>query len=387
MGNSIITPSVIAKEALMQLENSICMGQIVHKAYKNEFVKVGNTVNIRKPVKFQAIDGATRQNQDVNESTTTIRIDKQKHVSWQFSSQDLTLSIEEYSERYIKPACIALGNQVDYDLCGLFVDVANNVGTAGTTPNTFATFANAGRKLDECAVPDDGNRHIVLDPAGAWSVADTVLRGLYNPGIVADAVKKGKLTDLANFQIWKNQNIQKFTGGSDHTTVTLDATGETGSVITLTGGSLKQGDIFTIANVYQVNPISRQSTGVLQQFVVTSAGTAQTTTVSIFPPIITSGAYQTVNTTGTSTAVVTVVGGDGATYTNNLAFHKNAFALVTVPLELPDGANFKARETYNNTSIRVIKDYDIDADAEIIRLDILYGVKTLYPDFACRMLG
>lgn len=389
MGNSVITPSVIAKEALMQLENSMCMAPLVHKAYKNEFVKKGNTVSIRKPVKFTAVDGSTRQNQDVNESTTTISIDKQKHVSWQFSSQDLTLSIEEYSERYIKPACIALGNQVDYDLCGLFIDVANAVGTAGTAPSTFATLANAAKKLDEFAVPDDGNRCLVLDPAGAWAFMDTTLSGKYNPGMVADAIRKGKIGDVANMQVWKNQNINKFTGCADVASVTTNAASQTGSTLIVTGltSAVAKGDVFTIDGLYAVNPVNRQSTGSLQQFVCTATTTATPTTLSIYPPIITSGAYQTVTGTQTATAAITFVNTASQVYTNNLAFHKNAFGLVMIPMELPDGAPFKARESYNNTSIRVIKDYDIDADVEIIRLDILYGIKTLYPELACRVLG
>ncbi len=101
MANSLITPSIIAKEALFNLENNIILGDKVHRQYKNEFVKIGNTVTIRRPVKFVVSDGAARVNQDVTETTTSIVIDQRKHVSWNFSSQDLTLTVFEYAERYI----------------------------------------------------------------------------------------------------------------------------------------------------------------------------------------------------------------------------------------------------------------------------------------------
>ena len=123
------------------------MGNLVHKDYKKEFIKVGATVSIRKPVQFVAADGATRVPQNVSESTTSITINQQEHVSWAFSSQDLTLTVEQYSERYIKPAMIALANKVDYDLCGLYKDLFMAVGTAGTAPSTFGTSAAlVGRK-------------------------------------------------------------------------------------------------------------------------------------------------------------------------------------------------------------------------------------------------
>lgn len=387
MANTLITPSIIAKEALMQLENSMVMGNLVHKDYKKEFTKVGSTVSIRKPIKFVASDGSTRVNQDASEATTSIVINKQKHVSWNFSSQELTLTIDDYSSRYIKPAMIALANQVDTDLCGLYSDVFNAVGTANTTPSAYSTLANAARRLDEEACPDDGSRVVVLDPAAAWTLAGSAtgsLLNVYNPGIVADVVRKGKLGDMANMAIHKSQNIRKHTPGSDLTTVTVNGASQTGSTLVAAGGNLNAGDVFTAAGCYAVNPVSRQSTGVLRQFVCTAAGT---TSLSIYPSIITSGAYQTCSASPTDSGAITVIGTASTEYTSNLAFHKNAFAMVMVPMELPDGAPFKARESYNNMSVRVIKDYDINTDVEIIRLDILYGVKTLFPELAVRILG
>jgi hypothetical protein len=386
MANTIVTPQIIAKEALMQLENSMVMGNLVHRDYKKEFVKVGSTVSVRKPVRFVASDGSTRVNQDATEATTSIIINKQKHVSWNFSSQELTLSIEEYSERYIKPAMIALGNQVDADLCGLYIDIFNAVGAANTTPSTYATIAAAARRLDEEACPDDGERVCVLDPAAAWTLASSAtgsMFNVFNPGIVSDVLRKGKLGDMANMQMFKSQNIKAHTPGSD-LSGTVNGVGQVGSTLVASSTSYKKGDIFTLATSNAVNPISRQSTGSLRQFVATADGT---TSLSIYPSIITSGAYQTVSVVPTDSGAITGIGTASTDYVNSLAFHKNAFALVMCPMELPDGAPFKARESYNNMSVRVIKDYDINSDTEIIRLDILYGVKTLFPELACRILG
>ena len=389
MGNTLITPSVIAKEALLQLENNVCMANLVHRDYKKEFVKVGSTVSIRKPVKFVASDGATRVNQDVSESTTSIVIDKQKHVSWEFSAVDLTLTIEEYSKRYIEPACIALANQVDRDLCGLYIDLYNSVGTVNSTPTAYTTFAAAARRLDEEAVPDDGKRVVVLDPAAAWSLignntAGSGITTLFNEEVVRKALREGYLGMLANMKTYKNQNISLHTPGSDFTTVTITTAGQTGSTITSAGGNFLKGDMFSIAAVNAVNPISRQSTGVVRNFVCTADGT---TSLSIRPSIISSGAYQTVNTTNLVNAVMTAIGTASTAYTNSLAFHKNCFALVMIPIELPDSCAFKGRETHNNLSIAVVKDFDIDTYKEVIRLDVLYGVKTIYPEFGVRILG
>lgn len=403
MANTIITPSIIAKEALMQLENNLVMGNNVHKEYKKEFVKVGSSVSIRKPVKFVASDGATRVNQDVEEATTTFSIDKRKHVSWKFSTNDLTMSIAEYSARYIKPAMIALANQVDADLCALYKNVFNFAGTAGTTPASFAALGGAARKLDECAVPDDGMRKLVLNPAARWSMADA-LKTTYNPGIASDMVRKGLLGQVANFEIFGDQNIKSHTkgtatgtplvnGGSQNVTYAASGSGGTSQSLVTDGwtnsvtGILKAGDKFTIAGVYSVNPISKVSTGNLQQFTVLadadSGASTGPATLSISPAIITSGPYQTVDAAPADNAAITVL----ASYAANLAFHQNAFGLVTCPLELPDGAAFKARESDNGLSVRVVKDYDITNDDEIIRLDILYGTKVLYPEMACVLLG
>ena len=212
MANTILTPSVIAKEALMQLENNLVMGNLVYREYVNEFKKIGDTVTIRGPVRFTVSDGAVISAlQDVTEPSLTLTIDKRKKVAWKFDSQELTLTVEEYSERYIKPACIALANQVDAALCGLYKDVFNAAGTAGTTPNSYASLGAAAQKLDEFAVPRD-NRRLVLNPAANWSMADA-LKGLHMPNDVRGFVRKGLLGEIADMEIYMDQNIYTHTKG------------------------------------------------------------------------------------------------------------------------------------------------------------------------------
>ena len=403
MADAIITPDIIAKEALMQLENNIVMGNLVHREYKKEFVKVGATVEVRKPVKFSVTDGATRNNQDVQEASTPFTIDKRKHVSWDFNTQDLTLSIEQYSERYIQPAMIALANQVDSDLLNLYRNVSQYVGTAGTTPSTFANLGAPAVRLDKGAVPSE-DRRLVLDPSAAFNVSD-MLKSLYNPELVKGAIRGKSMGPIAGLQTYMDQNVKTHTPGTWGATplvkgaaqnVTYAAAAHTyGSTsqtllvdgFTVTTGTAKAGDRFTLAGVYAINPVSKAALSTLQEFVVQVDATADgsgNASLVISPAIITSGAFQTVSAVPADNAVITPV---ITPYVANLAFHKNAFGLVTVPLAMPDGANWKARESHNGYSVRVVKDYDIENDVDIIRLDILYGVKALYPELASLLLG
>lgn len=414
MPNTLVTPSMIAKEALMQLENNLVMANQVHREYKKEFQGgQGSTVSIRKPVKFFTSDGATRVNQDVEEKTTNIVVDQRKHVSWNFTTQDLTLSIEEYSERYIKPAAITLANTVDRSLFNLYKNVWNATGTPGTTPGDYAAVATAAQRMDEMAVMSD-SRSMMLNPAAHYKVAgnQTTLEAVGAMG--KGAYEESKVGRVAKFDVFSTQNVQNHTvgvatgtplvnGGSQDVTYanavgtnwsqTLNTDGWTAS----TTGILKAGDVFTIDGVFAVNPVPGEgSTGktvmpYLQQFTVLADANSGATTgpaaLTISPPIITSGPFQTVSAAPADNAPITVLGTGGTAYPQNLGFHKNAFALVTVPLEMPDGAAFKARESHNGLSMRVVKDYDIDNDTDIIRLDILFGVKAIYPDLACRLVG
>lgn len=391
MANTIITPTIIAKEALMQLRNNLVMGNLVHREYKKEFVKKGATVNIRKPVKFTVTDGAALSVQNVTESNTSITIDKQKHVDWEFDTIDLTLTIEEYSDRYIKPAAIALANIVDNDLCGLYLDVPAAVGTAGTTPNTFKSLTDVGKKMAKLAIPVQG-RKVVLNPDANYDLADG-MKGFFEPVITKDILKEAALGRKAQFDIFMGQNIKTHTSGSDLGTPLVDGASQTGSSITTDGwtvsetGVLLKGDVITLAGVNSVNPVFPfDDTGDLMQFVVTadvnSDGSGDAT-IPIYPPITATTAYQTVTGSPADNAAIVPLVDHAA----NLAFVKQAFALVMIPKVVPDGVAFGHSMNYENISIRVLKVYDHDTDREVIRMDILYGVKTIYPELGCRLLG
>ena len=407
MANTIITPSIIAKEALYHLENNVIMGGKVHRQFKREFVKIGATVTIRKPVKFIVTDGATRSNQDVIEETTSIVINQRKHVSWSFSTQDLTLTIEEYAERYIKPAMIVLANSIDRKLCLEGADeFFNSVGTPGTVPADFAVLANTGQKMDEEPVPDDGYRCLILNPAARWGLAEgmggTGSGGIFNAEIVHGMVRRGRLGEIANFEIYGDQNIvNHLVGTHSGTPLVNDAAFSNDTVVIAfdamvgtVSNALRKGDVITIAGVNSVNDVSKEDSGALQQFVVqadvnTTAGAG---TMTVFPDLNdgstpATAAFQTVTALPADNAAIVIRGASAVSYPQNLAFHQNALALVTVPLELPDSAVFKARADWRGYSIRVIKDYDIDSDDEIIRLDILYGVKAIYRELGCRVWG
>ena len=369
--NTTLTADIIAAEAISILDNNCVMGNLVHRGYEEEFSKkvngytVGESISIRRPTDFTVRDGATASGQDVTEGKFTLSVDKQKGVDFAFTSQDLTLQIDKLSERIIKPAMVQLANQIDRDLLDLYKDVWNWVGTPGQTVNSYADFAKAPERLDLGAVFQD-DRAAVLSPTDQWGMLGSQT-ALYMQDVAKDAYRRGKLGMIGNVDTYSSQNVQTFTDGTrDNTTpvvkgasqtTTWAATKDTGTMTLLTDGwdaaaTIKQGAVFTIDGVYAVNPVTKATLPHLQQFVVRSNVTAHVTTTSsttltISPPIITSGAFQTVSAAAANDATITIMGTASTGYSQNMVFHKNAFSLVMVPMVAPPGAVDVARKSYN----------------------------------------
>jgi len=411
MSNSVLKIDVIAKEALMVLDNNLIMAKQVHRGLESEFgnamngYQAGSTVSIKRPTDFTVRDGANVSNQDVVEGTTSITVNKQKGVDFVFTSQELTLNIKDLSERVIKPAMVQLANQVDADVHALYKQVPNWVGTPGQTINSYADFAAGTQRLDEYAVPT-ADRSAVLSPADHWGLLGSQT-ALYMQDVAKGAYRNGSLGMIGGVDTFMAQNVPthtvgvatgtpKVNGGSqnstyatvkDSMTQTLNTDGWTNS----TTGILKAGDVFTIAGVYAVNPVTKATLPFLKQFVVTADADSGATTgpaaLTIYPAIISSGAFQNVSATPADNADITVVGTGGTGYRQNLMFHKNAFALAMVPMIEPPGAVEVSRQSYKGTSVRLIPYYTGTSDTSAWRLDILYGTKAIDPRLATRASG
>jgi hypothetical protein len=412
MASTLLTPSVIAKEALMQLENNLVIGNLVHRAYESEYGqnsngnKIGSTVTIRKPVRYTVRSGATAQVQDTTEGSTSIVVDRQRGVDLQFSSTDMTLKITDFSERYIKPAMSQIANQIDMDLYNLATTVPNWVGTPGQTINSFPDFVKAAQRLDELAVPGD-QRYAVLAPEDYYAMVASFTTLYAKQGATAEsALRQSELGKIAKFEIYDAQNVYTHTCGTrTNTTPLVDGSGTLSTTyaavsttnamdLTLKGAgnavTYNAGDIFTIDGVYAVNPVSKSTLPYLRQFVVNATKTTAAgggVTLSISPAIITSGAYKTCSAAPVDGAAVTNLGTASTGYSQNIFFHKNALALCMVPMEMPDGAVKKARESYKGLSVRLVGQYDITNDVNLWRLDVLYGCKSIYPELATRGSG
>lgn len=395
----LLTPSVITKESLVILENNLVAANRVNRKFENQFVKIGNQLTIRKPNRFTVASGAGLSVQNIAEPSVTITVDKQRHTDFQFTSQDLTLTVEEFSERYLKPAMASLANTIDFDTITNEFSFSNYVGTPGVTPAAFSTGVQlVGRRQDDNAAPQD-NRTLVLNPAGYWAMAGGQVNSFVMP-TAKDALVKGYLATLGNYEVYMDQNIQTQASAQHNTSIAMVITSAsgvgTGSSTQMFGGTatetIQAGEVFTVSGVFAVNPQSRQSTGVLKNFVVTASTTPTTSTWTILfsPAIVTSGPYQNVTAamqTATSVAFLTGTTAAQIATPHNFAFTRDAIGLVMVPMEIPQGVDFAARETYRNISMRVIRAYDINNDVFPTRIDVLYGTTVYYDELGVRLGG
>ena len=413
MANNLLTISKITNEALMVLENELTFTSEVDRNYDDQFAvvgaKIGATVNVRKPGRFIGTTGPALNVEDFNETSVPVTLSTQFHVDTQFTTQDLALSLDMFSDRVLKPAVAAIANKMDRD--GLLMAknaTANIVGTAGTPPTGLITYLTAGAYLDAEGAPRDGRRSCVIEPFTSATIVDS-LKGLFNPNPkISKQYEKGMMGTDSSGMNWKmDQNVVNQTFGSYATATsfscqTATATGflTTGwaststialSVATATAG-LKQGDVIQIAGVYAVNPQNRQAYGSnkLRNFVVqadVTVATSSTTNVIVSPAVITAGQFQNVSVTSTGASTVTPFNNTGVVSPQNIIMHRNAFCLAVADLELPEGVHFAGRASDKELglSMRVVRQYTINNDSIPTRLDVLYGWAPLYPELACRV--
>ncbi len=403
MANSILTIDMITRKALEILENNLVLTRNVNRQYDDSFAvegaKIGSTLRIRKPDRALVTDGAALQVQDTNEQYTTLTVSSQKHVGVNFTSAELTMQLDDFADRVLKPRISQLASSIDADVANAYKDIYQSVGTPGTAPATSLVLLQAQQKLNEAAAVMSP-RYATVNPAANAGLVEG-MKGFFNPtDTISRQFKNGMMgTGVLGYEeINMSQSIANHTTGTTPTApivaTTVSTQGQSTLAISFTSGSptFKVGDVFTIANVYAVNPQTRQSTGSLQQFTVTedlTISSATTGTLKISPAMYTSShALATINAFPVATTgVLTFFGGSATGYPQNLVYHKDAITFATADLLLPQGVDMASRQSHNGISLRIVRQYDINNDRMPCRIDVLYGYGVIRPEMACRLWG
>jgi len=403
--NELLTDDIIAKEALMIVENELSITRLISRRYEKRFAqdgnKIGDTLNIRLPIRWEGREGEEMQPEGARERTIPLKVDRLIGQDLEFSNVDLTLKIEMFKERYLDTACASIANRIDKAVCEQFKYVPNFAGTPGVIPSTLDPYFDASVVLSNYGVPQN-KRNIVISPRMEVTIVNA-LKGLFQAaGSIASQYTTAMMGHVIGFDWKMDQNIQAHTIGALGGTPLVNGGNQSGSTIVTDGWTaaaatrLKQGDPITLASVDGTNPMSRDDTGELRQFVVT-ADTASdgsgNMTIPIFPAIVLSGPYQNVSAAAADNAVIKIFGSATA-YANlvtkqGLAFHKEWMTAAFVDLDLPKNMEMSARAKSNKLgiAIRIVKGYDIRTNQQLCRLDVLFGLKQMYEDFCCRIAG
>jgi len=393
MANTLLTPQMITRESLRILHQKINFIGSINRQYDDSFAKsgakIGDSLKIRLPNEYVVRTGATMVPQDTVEQSVTIQVATQKGVDLNFTAVDLTLSLDDFSSRIIEPAMAVLAANIEADALSMALDVYQTVNNIGSTM-TMRT-ALQGRKLLTDALAPSSNRTLLLNTQDNLDLVDA-LKGLFQDSTeIAKQYREGKVGRTAGFgDIYENTLLQsQLTGtAASATGYTVNGAGQTGSTVVVATGTatFKRGDVVTLG-VNRVHPESKADTGNLQQFVVTADYAGGAGSLAISPAIVATGARQNVVASPANGAAVVKIGGASAVYRPSLAYHKDAFAFVSADLVMPDGVDWKARETFEGISMRMVRQYTIANDQFPARVDVLYGYKTLRAQLAARILS
>lgn len=371
MPNTFINIKEIARRSLERLQENLVFPELIYRDYSGDFVNgKGETIQIRKPVVLNASDFATTVTaQDIEERSIDVKLDTISDVTVEYTAVQEAVNMGDAAleRQFIEPATAALAEHINSKGLALAADIPYICGTAGTTPNTLAAFAEAAQVLDENKVPT------------------TLRRGVWNPAAMAkfrqlgdivnanksgttEALRAGSIGNIFGIDNYMAQGVKQHASGiTAAEAVKLTASTAAGSTtIGITGtsltGSLKKGDVLTILG---------------GNYVVTEDSAAASSNAIANIKI-----YPALKKAGTTATNVTIAG----SHTMNMVFHQNAFAFVTRPLATPAGA-----ESYvvngDGLALRVVRQYDISTKKDMFSMDILYGYKTIYPELAVRVMG
>lgn len=406
MANSILTPSIITKEALRILHAQSNFLTKINRQYDSRFAvngaKIGTNLDVRLPNKFTVRTGSTYSAQNMVERKVSLPVATIKGVDCTITDTELTMSLNDFSEQFLKPAMNQLASDIEYNaMLSMYKSVPNAVGTVSTQID-YKKFQQAGQRLTENLAPSS-DRTFLLNPASRVEFSDAV-KGLFQASSnIEDQYREGMVGRTGGFDVFENTMIPVHTtgtyGGTPLTNGATQGNAGTGNAYVATsdiitdgwtsgGTSLKAGDIVTFAGCYDVHPETKVSTGVLKKFVIVSdvSDTTGAITMTVSPGVIAGGAYQNCSNRIADNSAIVVLGTSATAYGQNLAFHKDAFTFVSADLDIPKGVDMAARERFGNISMRFVRWFDGDAGTWKSRFDILHGMAALYPELACRLV-
>jgi aspartate 1-decarboxylase len=400
MANTILSPTIITLEALRILHANLNFIGSINRQYDKQFAnegaspsgKIGPTLTIRKPNQFTVRSGATLAVQDVTEASTTLTVSTQKGVDTNFTVSDLTLSIDEFSKRYLQPAMAVLASTIEADALSMYKDVYNFIDNDGSVIS-FLNYGQGYQRLMENLTPADGSLVALQCLTHNTKFTDAV-KGLFNPQAqIGNQYRKGKVAqDTAGFNDWyQNSLFTDHTTGTAAkvTTYTVNGPNQTGASITVQTGAttFKKGDVVTLAGCNACHSETKADLGYLQPFVLTADYAGGAGNIAVSPSIVTSGARQNVTASPTDTGAVVKLGaGASETLKQSLVYHPDAFTFVTADLiDVSKFGAWGAREVMDGISMRIARQYDIVNDKVPCRIDVLYGFKTIRPEMAARI--
>jgi len=404
MANDILTPTKVTREALRILHQKLNFVGNINRTYDDQYArsgaKIGDTLKIRLPNQFTVRTGKTLNTQDVSEQQVPLTVATQKGVDTNFSTAELTMDIQDFSDRILEPAMSVLAANIEYDAMSMYKDVYSEISDVGAVI-TLDDILDGNQLLTDNLTPSGRMRTLNLNTQDNRDLVDE-LKGLFNPNAnISSQFREGMVANqFVGFgSVYENTMWPVHTTGTDDGTgdyladiASGEADGSEGTLHVDTGaGTFLKGDIITIDNVYRVHPETKQSTGKLMRFVITADSTTGEQDLSISPSVISSGARQNVNAAVANNAPIrkresdeTTAIGASADYKISMGFHRDAFAFATADLEMPRGVHFAAREVFDGISMRIVRQYDINNDNIPCRIDVLYGYKTIRPELACR---
>lgn len=395
--SGLLTPTVILKEAGRLFHQKAKFINSVNRQYDNQYAeagaKKGYTIKLRDRNAFTVTDGATMSVQTVTETTQDLTVGTQRHVAMNFTSQDLTMVIDEFSDRYIEPAMAVLVAKVESDaLISMKKQVANFVDDDAVA-FSYLDIGKARRKLNESLTPDSG-RTLLLCEDHAVKYADAV-KALYSPaGKIGAQYGSGIIEDVTGFGVMGTTHLtphQTGTAVGGDTLYNVNPGSQIGSSVLVDTGTTTflKGDIVTFAGCNAVHPETKADLGYLKQFTITADSGTSAASLSIRPAIVATGAKQNVTASPTNGGAVTKLGSTGSaslTYVESLAYHKDAFIFATADLEdMSKYGGWGGREVMDGLSLRIWRQGDITNDTAPVRLDVFSGFLARYPEMACRI--